>query len=340
MPSRGLLGITAAGFCLLVLPATSGAGGGGSTLQQLNAAGASLAAKSRSAVLGLYSLDSRLATAQARLAALQTQARQLRDERASLDQQLRIARLDARLSQSRLAARVRFIYEHGTTSSLDVLMGAKSLEDAITQLDDYDRVAAVNAVVLTEVLSAKSRLTRLSGALAARRHALAATTRAVASTVAALESAHAGQTAYIARLASQRSLNSAQITRVETRARAAVALSQQLTAPAPAAPPAVVDAAPVTLTAPAVAGGRTLTVSTTGYALSGSTSTGLPVGWGVAAVDPSVIPLGTHLVVPGYGEAVAADTGSAIRGSTIDLWFPTVAQADAWGRRTVTIALD
>ena len=58
-----------------------------------------------------------------------------------------------------------------------------------------------------------------------------------------------------------------------------------------------------------------------------ATTTGLPVGWGVAAVDPSVIPLGTHMTVPGYGEAVAADTGGAILGATIDLWFPTTAQA-------------
>ena len=92
----------------------------------------------------------------------------------------------------------------------------------------------------------------------------------------------------------------------------------------------------VVLTTPA--GGRTLTVVATGYDLPGRTATGLPVGWGIAAVDPSVIPLGTRIVVPGYGVAVAADTG--VYGSSIDLWFPTAAQAFAWGRRTVTIALD
>ena len=52
-----------------------------------------------------------------------------------------------------------------------------------------------------------------------------------------------------------------------------------------------------------------------------------------------MIPLGTHMTIPGYGEAVAADTGGAVVGATIDLWFPTVAQANAWGRRIVTIIL-
>ena len=46
---------------------------------------------------------------------------------------------------------------------------------------------------------------------------------------------------------------------------------------------------------PLAEGGRTITVTATGYSLPGSTATGLPVGWGVAAVDPAVIPLGTHM---------------------------------------------
>jgi 3D (Asp-Asp-Asp) domain-containing protein len=63
------------------------------------------------------------------------------------------------------------------------------------------------------------------------------------------------------------------------------------------------------------------------------------VGWGVVAVDPSVIPLGTRLTIPGYGEGIAADTGPAVRGAMIDLWFPSAAQAAAWGKRAVTITL-
>jgi 3D (Asp-Asp-Asp) domain-containing protein len=82
-----------------------------------------------------------------------------------------------------------------------------------------------------------------------------------------------------------------------------------------------------------------LTVVATGYSIHGHTATGAPTGLGVVAVDPNVIPLGTRLTIPAYGSGVAADTGSAVQGATIDLWFPTVAQARAWGRRTVTISL-
>jgi 3D (Asp-Asp-Asp) domain-containing protein len=80
-------------------------------------------------------------------------------------------------------------------------------------------------------------------------------------------------------------------------------------------------------------------VDTVAYHLPGRTASGLPVGVGVIAVDPSVIPLGTRVFVPGYGAAVAADVGSAIKGAVIDLWMPSTAAARAWGRRTVTITV-
>ena len=86
------------------------------------------------------------------------------------------------------------------------------------------------------------------------------------------------------------------------------------------------------------AGVRSLTVVATGYALPGRTASGRAVGWGVVAVDPSVIPMGSRIAIPGYGMGVAADTGGAIAGARIDLWFPS-AQAHDWGSRTVTVTV-
>ena len=51
------------------------------------------------------------------------------------------------------------------------------------------------------------------------------------------------------------------------------------------------------------------------------TASGLPLAKGVAAVDPNYIPLGTRLYVPGYGEAIAADTGGGVIGRMIDLGY-------------------
>jgi 3D (Asp-Asp-Asp) domain-containing protein/uncharacterized protein YabE (DUF348 family) len=73
------------------------------------------------------------------------------------------------------------------------------------------------------------------------------------------------------------------------------------------------------------------------YGCSGITALGLPAGHGIVAVDPRFIPLGTKLYVPGYGRALAADTGSAIKGRRIDLGFNSLAAALAFGRREITV---
>jgi 3D (Asp-Asp-Asp) domain-containing protein len=82
-----------------------------------------------------------------------------------------------------------------------------------------------------------------------------------------------------------------------------------------------------------------LRVEAVAYSLPGRTAIGLPVGRGIVAVDPKVIPLRTRLFVPGYGRAIAADVGTAIKGRIIDLWFPTVDGARAWGRKSVVITV-
>ena len=70
---------------------------------------------------------------------------------------------------------------------------------------------------------------------------------------------------------------------------------------------------------------------------SGITASGIPATYGVAAVDPSVIPLGTRLYIPGYGEAIAADTGGAIVGHKIDLCMESYGEAIEFGRQNVTV---
>lgn len=55
------------------------------------------------------------------------------------------------------------------------------------------------------------------------------------------------------------------------------------------------------------------------------------------AVDPSVIPLGSHVWVPGYGHARADDIGGAIDGRRIDLRMQTYREMDDWGVRRVTV---
>ncbi len=83
---------------------------------------------------------------------------------------------------------------------------------------------------------------------------------------------------------------------------------------------------------------RAYLVRATGYnAPGGATSLGVPVQRGVVAVDPRVIPYYSKLWVEGYGWGRALDTGGAIKGNRVDLYFDDEADAWSWGSRKVIV---
>lgn len=95
-------------------------------------------------------------------------------------------------------------------------------------------------------------------------------------------------------------------------------------------------------------GGKEIYVSSTAYTAScngcsGITATGLNLknnpNAKVIAVDPNVIPLGSKVYVEGYGYAVAADKGGAIKGHKIDVFFPSTSDAYRWGVKKVKVRI-
>ncbi|MFH1453638.1 MAG: 3D domain-containing protein [Armatimonadota bacterium] len=82
----------------------------------------------------------------------------------------------------------------------------------------------------------------------------------------------------------------------------------------------------------------TVTVDVYAYCFSSSrTATGTTPCYGTIAVDPGLIPLGSKIYVPNYGWGRALDTGGAIKGKKIDIWFPTKQECIKWGVRTLKI---
>lgn len=77
--------------------------------------------------------------------------------------------------------------------------------------------------------------------------------------------------------------------------------------------------------------------ATIGRGATGFTRTGIRAKYGVVAVDPRVIPLNSLVYVEGYGFAIAADTGSAIKGSRIDLCYNSRSQSIAYGKRRLKV---
>ena len=327
-------------ICLVAATALPASGIGSSSslrqqAQQLVQENSVLASRSRAAVLTLYALDSRLARTRATLASLQSQAARLDHERSVTKERLRIARRTFAAAERHLALRLRNVYEQGNSDPLAIVLGAKTLDDALSGLETIKAAAATDREIVAQARQSRSRYLQLQRTLAARVERLHRLETTVSASLSTLSSARAERAAYIQQIGAQRNLNASQIGSLESRAEAIEARAQEIAVQETAAPEAAATPAP----APVSVGARTIAVTATAYTLSGYTATGAPVGYGVVAVDPSVIPLGTRMTIPGYGEGVAADTGGAIQGAMIDVWVPTDAAAAAWGRRTVTITL-
>lgn len=322
----GLAAVCVAVIAALQLPAASGADSPSrlrERAQALRAQNGSLNAQAQSAWLSALSLDTRLEQTQAALVRLRARTQTIAAQRAEAAGSLKLARRTLAVSQQRLAERLRVLYEQGDTDPMAVLLGARSIEDAISGLENLHRIAGQDKRVIDLAEAARTRLIRATGRLAAEEARARQAEAATAASVIALEAARRERAAMLASVTARRHSNARTISALESRA------GQLNAAPSGSA----------SLPSAPIGQGRTITVTATGYALKGTTATGVAVAYGIVAVDPGVIPLGTRMTVPGYGEGVAADTGGAVVGARIDLWFPTRAEALAWGTRTVTITL-
>ena len=294
-----------------------GTGGNDATTLQLDT-------EAHQALLGLYALDSRLQAWQTRVASLERRAVALRRLRASIRRELDAAHASLKTGQHRLAIDLRALYERGDVDPVAVVFGAESLAKGLRRLDALSRVSAQSRQIVSATSTARNRLLRTQRRLAVEQRRLDDSLAAARQAEQSLARTVAARRAYISSLRARARLRAAQVRTVEAAAHTAQQKSQHLQA--------------ATTTPPPPSGKRRLTVSATCYDLSGTTATGMPVGHGVVAVDPSVVPLGTRMYVPGYGNGVAADVGSGIKGAVIDLWM-TASECASWGRRAVTITI-
>ncbi len=332
------------------------------TAPALRAEADSLSRSESAALLELYAAASSLTRAQVDLSRLEERSAQLADTEQGVRRRTEIVRRSLSASQERVATLLRDLYIEGEPDPMSVILGATSLDEAVAGIEELSRATAMNQRLGNEAEQRARQLGRLSARLARQRAGLDSSRSAARQSAERLAMAVAGRRQTIAAIRREHSLTTQRLAALQSRARAAARRSAEITAssaqPAdassgtetssgatassPAAPDGVTAATAAPTTSPpasASSGARTLVADVVAYHLPGKTASGLPVGIGVIAVDPTVIPLGTRVFVPGYGPAVAADVGSAVKGNIIDLWMPTTAQARAWGRRTVTITI-
>ena len=325
-------------------------------------------------VLELFALESNLARASTRVDELGVQAARVNGATERARDQTQIARKAVEVAQTNLAERIRTLYVTDGVDSLDVFIGARSIQDAVDGIGALERAAAYDAELLDQVgiarevaigqrdelLRKQRRVDQLAlDARAARRRLAESRAERTAFLRSLRRRLELGRkdVAALRRRAVALELRAAEL-EAEAAAQAELARESQppppspvaapapspspsppAPAPAPGAPPTAPSPSPPPPPAPPGGPGRgsQMTVVATAYALRGTTAVGLETRPGIIAVDPRVIPLGSKMFVPGYGEGVAADTGSAVKGAIIDVWLPTVEEALQWGRRTVTI---
>ena len=251
-------------------------------------------------------------------------------------------------SQARVGRLLRYLYLRGVSDPLAVILGAESFDEAVHGIDSLNRAAAQNQRLAQSALAQADRLRRLRADLAQRRRELDGARASARAATAGLVVAVARRTSTVSAISRDKMVAAHRLAVLREQARAAARVSERLVVQQPPVAAAAGSDMPSSEpAAPAASAGgsateqstHTLVVDAVAYHLVGRTASGLPAGVGVMAVDPSVIPLGTRVFVPGYGPAVAADVGSAVKGLVIDLWMPTTIQARAWGRRTVTITV-
>jgi 3D (Asp-Asp-Asp) domain-containing protein len=303
----------------------------------------SLERAERAAVLEVYAVESALGRARSdaeawnrRLTHLQVRERALRRDAA-------IVRRSQAVTQARIASIIRALYENDQpVDPLAIVLGAESLDAALEGVESLSRAASLHQRLVEQARERRVTVRRALLRLVETRSGVEAAAAAADSATRRLEQAGAARRASLDAIRRQRNLSRARVAKlveeatVAAGASSSAAATSDVTEEAAAAGAAASPEAPVM---PPPGETRTMVVDAVAYHLPGRTASGLPVGIGVIAVDPTVIPLGTRVFVPGYGPAVAADTGSAIKGRIIDLWMPTTAQARAWGRRTVTITI-
>jgi 3D (Asp-Asp-Asp) domain-containing protein len=272
-------------------------------------------------VKDIVTLDSEISGITGRLEELQGKSEALSEKISGLDEEVTSRRRKLASKRRALADRARNMYVNGRSNTLVMLFSSGDISEFFER-NEY--VQKVNRRDTDMVVSVKQEANDLEAALTELKRRK----KEVDDVAAELESRKERLSASRSERAELLASAGAQAPQLQEQSQRVESKMQQVNQTAPNGKHT----------------GRFLTMVATGYSpeepgLSDATASGLKAQRGVVAVDPRVIPLGTRVHVEGYGYAIAADTGSAIKGMRIDLCFDTLAECNAYGKRTVQVEI-
>jgi len=263
--------------------------------------------------------------------------RRVDTQAAIVSEQARLDEYQARLNerQGALEKRLRGTYKSNDVGYLEVVMGAGDFSDFLNRVDMMNYIADEDRALIVSVQEAKAGIEEKIASLSDMQNQLAVSIEELSAAQGNLLEAQNHQQSFVNSLEYEKLAADGQIAQLQAEA---ASIETQMNQIQQAADSSDDSGGYVDNPAPPSGGGSSSTFESTAYCLGGTTATGMPVGRGIIAVDPSVIPLGSRVHVSGYGDAIAADTGGAIQGNIIDVWLPC-GEAYSWGRRTVTVTV-
>lgn len=261
---------------------------------------------------------------------------------------------DLKSKEAQLKSVLKSLYVYGNSSYIEVLLGSHSLNDFISKAQIIGKVMTYNNSVVDNVKAQRRYIVAEKEKLSAEQSKIQSLKESNETQLSALSTDVQTQRTLLSNATQKERQLVAQQQQEEAAQRAAQQAAQQqamqrATSLAAAKTSSNSNQASNSSNgnsniSPAPTAGSTITVQATGYSGGGLTASGNavtrnPGGFSSIAVDPSVIPWGSKLYIPGYGYGIANDIGGAIRGNIIDLYFSTNADAENWGRRVVTVTI-
>ena len=189
--------------------------------------------RSHAALLELYALETTLSAARGQVAALAAKQDELRRRQAATRRHLATATRSARASQRHLEELLRSLYQRNELDPLAVVLGAQSLDEALTGLDSLSRASRENVRVVERAKAARGRLARLAARLAAREGELAHVVAAAEARAGELEAAVSARRTAIAELRRRQDLTARELGSLEAQARSAQERTAALARSAP-----------------------------------------------------------------------------------------------------------
>jgi len=224
--------------------------------------------------------------------------------------------------------RVRAMYISGTDSYLQVLFAADNLNDFISRVDMITKIISFDNQIIAEFKEKQQAIANQKEALSLENSKL--------------ETLKISNESVLSKLSKDIKEQKTLLSKVTEKENQLLAIEAAKTSKELAYNNSKKSSTLSRGTSKPISYSQVLNMESTAYSGDGITASGAVTkrdvnGYSTIAVDPRVIPLGSRVYVEGYGYAIAEDTGSAIKGNIIDVFFQSKSEAISWGRRSVNI---